>query len=707
MKLSLSAFWLWICYQAKAPLPQTFELALRQALARHKLKAVKEIWPILESAAKPPPGWEGWPENKTFALVLTHDVDTRRGLDHCLPLAEIEERLGFRSCFNFVPEKRYVVPAELLKELVARGFEVGVHGLYHDAYTFMSRRVFERRAPLINQKIKEWQATGFRAPSMIRNLNWIRELDVEYDTSTFDTDPFEPQPEGVGTIFPFWIEGLGHRPGYVELPYTLAQDHTLFVLLQMANTNLWKRKLDWIAETGGMALLNSHPDYMIFNHDENCRPYYPVERYQSFLEHLSSRYQGHYWHVLPREMARFWAQKPERIRPRSQKRICMMAYSFYDNDNRIIRYAEALAGRGDTVDSIGLRAEGKPQHGHVNGVSINRIQQRQRDEKSPVTYLIRILKFWIKSSFVVSWNHLKNPYDLIHIHSVPDFEVFAAWLPKLLGTKVILDIHDLVPEFYLSKFQATQDSLSYRLLLKMEQASTRFADHVIAANDIWFNTLTTRAVPPNKCSSFVNYLDLTMFYPHARNRNDHKFVIVYPGGFQWHQGVDIAIKAFAQIMDQIPNSEFNIYGDGPEKGELERLIQQLGLESRVQMKGPRSLDAIPEILANTDLGIVPKRANSFGNEAYSTKILEYMSQGVPVIASRTAIDTHYFKDSAVQFFDSGNEHDLAQAILKVAQNEELRHQLIENGFEYVQKYRWDLKKKDYFNLVDSLTNENT
>ncbi len=705
MKISLSTFWLWVRYVLKAPLPQRLELALRRKLARQKLKTTTEIWPILESAAPPPPGWEEWPEHKDFALVLTHDVDTQRGLDHCLQLAEIEERLGFRSCFNFVPEGRYVVPPDLLQELVSRGFEIGVHGLYHDAFTFLIRRVFERRAPLIQQKLKNWQAAGFRAPSMIRNLNWIRELNVEYDASTFDTDPFEPQPEGAGTIFPFWINGIGLRPGYVELPYTLAQDHTLYVLLQMTNTDIWLRKLAWIASKGGMALLNTHPDYMIFNHEICRHSGYPVSLYESFLSHLSTHYKDRYWHVLPREMARYWKQSPMRTHPRSLKRICMMAYSFYDNDNRIIRYAEALAGRGNTVDSICLQAEGKPRHSHVNGVNVIRIQRRQRDEKSPFAYLTRILRFWINSSLVVTWNHLKHPYDLIHIHSVPDFEVFAAWLPKLLGAKVVLDIHDLVPEFYLSKFHTSHKSLTYRLLLWLERTSAHFADHVIAANDIWFETLTHRAVAKDKCSVFVNYLDLKLFYPHPRNRTDQQFVIVYPGGFQWHQGVDIAIRAFTQVQNTIPHAEFNIYGDGPEKGELEQLIQQLNLGNRVRMKGPYPLHAIPGILANADLGIVPKRANSFGNEAYSTKILEYMSQSVPVVVSRTTIDSHYFDDSSVQFFESGNEHDLARAILKVAQNGGLRQQLIGNGLKCVQQYRWDLKKKEYFDLVDSLTSE--
>ncbi len=689
-------------YGIKSLLPRGAVVRIRQAIAQRKLTSVQDVWPILESAGAPPAEWTGWPEGRQFAFVISHDVDTQRGLDRCLQLADLEERLGFRSAFYFVPTGRYEVSKALRDELVCRGFEVGVHGLCHDWHTFTSCRVFEERAPRINQYLKEWGAVGFRAPSMIRNLDWIRELDVEYDASTFDTDPFEPQPEGMGTIFPFWVDGHGSRSGYVELPYTLPQDHTLFVLLKAGSSDVWKRKLDWIAIKGGMAMLDTHPDYMTFDSDLHGIDTYPVDRYQEILEHIVTKYSGRCWSVLPREMARFWKKCPKRTRPHSKKRICMMAYSFYDNDNRIMRYAEALAGRGDSVDVITLRGDGRPQHGNINGVNVNRIQRRLRDEKGQISYLFRIMRFWVKSSVVLAWNHLKSPYDLIHVHSVPDFEVFAAWLPKLMGAKVILDIHDLVPEFYASKFQVKHKTLVFRLLVWLERVSARFADHVIAANDIWFGTLTSRSVPVKKCSVFVNYLDLKLFFRRPRTRTDDKFIIVYPGGLQWHQGVDVAIKAFVRIIDQIPNAEFHVYGGGPEKENLKHLVEELNLQNQVILKGVYPLLEIPEIMANADLGVVPKRAESFGNEAYSTKILEYMSQGVPVVVSRTKIDTHYFDDSVVQFFDSGNAQELANAVVLVAQDEGVRSRLIQKGFEYVNRYSWDFKKKEYLDLVDTL-----
>jgi uncharacterized protein len=298
-------------YNAFRPLlPRRLKIRLRQHAARRKRESVDSEWPILERAGHAPAGWQGWPAGKQFAFIISHDVDTKRGFDRCLLLAEMEDRLGFRSCFYFVPEGRYTPCARLMHQLVSRGFEIGVHGLYHDWQTFRDRRVFERRAPRINAYLKEWHAVGFRAPSMISNLNWIRELDVGYDASTFDTDPFEPQPLGAETIFPFWVNGLGNRPGYIELPYTLTQDYTLFVLLQEKTADVWKRKLAWIARKGGMALIDVHPCYAAPNGAKRTLDSYPLELYEDFLRHVRDEYGGTYWHGLPKDVSRFWRSLP-------------------------------------------------------------------------------------------------------------------------------------------------------------------------------------------------------------------------------------------------------------------------------------------------------------------------------------------------------------------------------------------------------------
>ncbi len=264
-----------------------------------------DFWPIQESAGRQPPGWPGWPDGKRFALVLTHDVEGQRGLTSVKQLAELEMELGFRSSFNFIPEGEYTVPAALRTWLTDRGFEVGVHDLHHDGLLFSSSKGFRRKAQQINNYLKEWNAVGFRSAFMLRNLGWIQELNIRYDASTFDTDPFEPEPYGVETIYPFYVEGTNGHEGYVELPYTLPQDSTLFLLLKHPKfRRIWREKLNWIAECGGMALLNVHPDYVVFggkSHSSN----YPADLYLEFLSWLKQEHAGKYWHVLPAEVARF------------------------------------------------------------------------------------------------------------------------------------------------------------------------------------------------------------------------------------------------------------------------------------------------------------------------------------------------------------------------------------------------------------------
>lgn len=238
-------------------------------------------------------------------MVLTHDVDTAAGREKCLDLMRLEQSLGFRSSFNFVPE-RYDVSAELHRRLCTNGFEVGVHGLNHDGKLFQSKKIFDERSGKINHYLREWKAVGFRAPAMHHNLEWIQELEIEYDASTFDTDPFEPQSDGVETIFPFKYGGNGSKPGYIELPYTLVQDFTLFILMREKNVSIWTRKVDWIAERGGMALVVTHPDYMNFDGGSGLEEY-PAKYYSEFLKYVATKYRGNYWHALPREVARFWS----------------------------------------------------------------------------------------------------------------------------------------------------------------------------------------------------------------------------------------------------------------------------------------------------------------------------------------------------------------------------------------------------------------
>jgi glycosyltransferase involved in cell wall biosynthesis len=384
-------------------------------------------------------------------------------------------------------------------------------------------------------------------------------------------------------------------------------------------------------------------------------------------------------------------------------KVCMIAYTFYEFDGRVKRYAESLAQRGDDVDILALSRHDSCENSEINGVKVYQLQTRKIDEKGKFSYLYRIMKFLFKSSFFLLRKQMRGSYDLIHIHSVPDFLVFAGLIPKLFGAKIILDIHDILPEFYISKFGASKESTLFKALLFTERISIWFSDHVIISNHIWHKTLVSRSVKESKCTALLNYPDDQKFFWREKSRNGDTTVFIYPGSLNWHQGIDLAIKAFDKIKDKIPRSEFHIYGGGPETDNLNNLVKELNLESRVKLKGSVGFDKISEVMANADIGLVPKRNDFFGGEAFSTKILEFMCMGIPVIVSKTTIDNYYFDDDLVYFFEPDNKNDLAKVMENLVEDKEHQKKLANNGLSYIKTNNWTSKKQVYFDLVDRLT----
>lgn len=290
-------------YLVKSAIPHHVRLGLRAHIARRQRRRSAHLWPINESATQRPEWWPGWPADRAFAFVLTHDVEGRKGLERCKALAELEMDLGFRSSFNFVPEGEYDTPSWLRSFLTEHGFEVGVHDLHHDGTLYRSHTEFSAGASRINAHLERWQAVGFRSAFMFHNLEWLKELNILYDASTFDTDPFEPQPDGASSIFPFWVE-RSDGSGYVEMPYTLPQDSTLFLILGEDTVDIWKRKLDWVARHGGLALVNVHPDYLSSG-EHASRAEFPMTLYVEFLTWVTEQFGADAWHALPREVAEF------------------------------------------------------------------------------------------------------------------------------------------------------------------------------------------------------------------------------------------------------------------------------------------------------------------------------------------------------------------------------------------------------------------
>jgi glycosyltransferase involved in cell wall biosynthesis len=412
---------------------------------------------------------------------------------------------------------------------------------------------------------------------------------------------------------------------------------------------------------------------------------------------------------IPLEVAPHYCERVSRPLGNARKKICMVAYTAYEGDNRVRRYAETLAKRGDTVDVVAISVAhlGQEPEVKINGVTVYRVRHREHNERAKWSYVWRLLRFLVSSSRAVTRLHKQNRYDVIHIHNMPDFLVFAAWYPKLTGAKLILDIHDVVPELFASKFQTNFKTAYFWLLKRIEKISARFVDHVIISNHLWHKTVTERSVSEERCSVLINHVDPEMFWPHARTRTDDRFIVLFPGSLQWHQGLDVAISAFAEVKRQIPNAEFHIYAGsgGDKRASLILLVQKLDLGESVKFFEGVPLDEVVQVIANADLGVVSKRADSFGNEAYSTKIMEFMSQGVPVVVSRTKIDSFYFEEGVVHFFPSGDSRAMAAAMLDVINNKDLRESLVTQGHEYCERNGWSRKKKEYLDLIDFLSAE--
>jgi glycosyltransferase involved in cell wall biosynthesis/peptidoglycan/xylan/chitin deacetylase (PgdA/CDA1 family) len=710
-KITMPSMLLFPYYLMRPLIPRRFQIYLRRMRCRHILASRNLAWPIDPTTSRKPDGWPGWPGGKDFALVLSHDVEGLKGLERVRDIMLAEKSLEFRSCFNFVA-RDYPVPQELLNQLKREGYEIGVHGLHHNGLMYSTRSTFRRHALGIQQCMKEWHAVGFRSPAMHRNLEWLHDLGMRYDSSTFDTDPFEPQPDGVGSIFPLWIINRAASKGYIELPYTLPQDFTIHVILQEKDIGIWKRKLEWIAAQGGMALLVTHPDYLCPEGSTPGREEYPRSYYLDLLKHIRDRYEGRYWHALPAEVADYFASiyplelELERIKSsikRRPLRVCMPTYSFYESDNRVRRYAETLAREGNHVEVFSLKRPGQKNVERLHGVQVNRIQQRTRNETGPLSYLFKTSLFLLRSMARISLRELRRHYDLVHVHNIPDTQVFAAALPKLRGAKVILDIHDIVPELFCDKFGKGADSRLFKWICAKERFSAHFAHHVIVSNDLWREKLVRRSVLADRCTVLLNYPDTSIFHRDTSEaRNGSGKLVVYPGTLNYHQGLDIAICAFAEAAKCIPEAEFHIYGEGPARKALIRQIAQLNLSQRVFVKDPLPIDMIAPVMAEATCGVVPKRAEGFGNEAFSTKIMEFMALGVPMLVSKTAVDSYYFDDSLVLFFESGNASDLAEKMILMLQDDGFRSSLAARAREFIRANTWDVKKSVYLDLIDRL-----
>lgn len=265
------------------PVDRTVETLMEKLLAlAMKAKGIDEI-PFI---------WF-WPEGVDTCTIITHDVETTQGRDHCDALMDINDSFGVKSSFQVVPEERYVVPKEYLENIRQRGFEVNVQDLNHDGHLYRDRAEFLRRVERINQYMSEYMAHGFRAGVLYRNVEWYEAFKVSYDMSIPNVGHLDPQHGGCCTVFPFFIGNI------LELPVTMTQDYSLFHIIHDYSTQLWKEQIALIREKHGFISVIIHPDYVIDAKAE--------QTYRELLKHLTElRDQGKTLICLPRDVNVWW-----------------------------------------------------------------------------------------------------------------------------------------------------------------------------------------------------------------------------------------------------------------------------------------------------------------------------------------------------------------------------------------------------------------
>jgi glycosyltransferase involved in cell wall biosynthesis len=385
--------------------------------------------------------------------------------------------------------------------------------------------------------------------------------------------------------------------------------------------------------------------------------------------------------------------------------IFMAAYTNYRRDGRVRREAEALVASGHRVVFLASRQTNEPHKETIAGVEVIKAIAWNNRRTSATEYVVNYGIFFVSLMLHLLAHPLR--YRLIHINNMPDFLVFAAWLPRLLGRPVIYDVHDLMPELFVEKFARGESHWVVRLLLAQERWAGKFASAVLTVEERLKDMLSARGIDRHKIHVLMNLPDDRIFAPRKRllaKTPDSRFVLVYHGTLARRLGLDVAVEAMAKVKPIIPEAELRIIGAGEERGALINLRDRLGLGNVVTFsEGFVPVEQIPGLIADADLAVVPLRISSGTDIMLPTKLLEYVTVGIPCIVPKTGTIARYFDDDMVQFFDAEDSQSLANAIISLYRDPERRASLAQHATErFARTYSWNVHKKVYTNLVEGL-----
>jgi glycosyltransferase involved in cell wall biosynthesis len=387
----------------------------------------------------------------------------------------------------------------------------------------------------------------------------------------------------------------------------------------------------------------------------------------------------------------------------------MVVHAHYPiGETRVQREALALVSAGFEVDVLCLRAEGEPARDKEDGVTIYRLPLRRHRGRGLFFQLLEYLAFFVLAFGTLIGLHTKKRYLTMQVHNLPDFLIFAALYPKLTGARLILDSHDLMPEFFAAKTGGNMSGWPVRLLIWQEQLSCRFADHVVSVTELWRDTLIARGVRADKISVVMNVADSQVFNQDNRipAENNNRFGLIYHGTLTKRYGVDLVIRAVDIVREQIPSIHLTIHGKGEYYQDLVGLVSRLELDTHVRFSTDYvPTTELPRLIGSADVGVVPNKRNVFTDGILPTKLMEYVALGTPVIAARTPAIAAYFDDNMVKFFEPGNITDLANCIVELYSDRRRLAQLARNSDKFNQRYSWTKVAADYVALVDRLSYE--
>jgi glycosyltransferase involved in cell wall biosynthesis len=385
-------------------------------------------------------------------------------------------------------------------------------------------------------------------------------------------------------------------------------------------------------------------------------------------------------------------------------RVCLISHSHYPYDARIAREARALAADGHDVDVICLKFGDQPLRERIEGVSVFRVPLA-RLRGGIVRYLFEFLTFQIAATLLVAALHLRHRYAVIETTSLPDWLVFATIVPRLLGARTLLDLHECMPEYAVTKYGLPLRHPVVRFLSFVEQASIRYADFVTTCTAQMRERFIERGAPAQKIAVVLNSFDEERYDPEryrSEARDDRGFALITHGTVEPNYGLDVVVRAIALLKERVPGLRFDIYGDGTHLPAVKDLARDLGVADRVICHDWLPMDELLPTIAAADAGVVAVRRDAFRDVTLCVKMFDFVSMQVPVIMSRTRAVDAYFGDECFQMFESGDERDLARAIEGLYSDKALRARMVRRSTEVNEPYRWAHQRRRYVEIVRAL-----